>query len=54
MVPVAVTLLLSELMRVVTEARIAAEPASWSCCEAKSEGFERGSVREIGLCVLCA
>ena len=37
----------------VTEARIAAEPLSCSCCEAQSEGFERGSVREIGLCVLC-
>ena len=36
----------------ITEARTAAGPASWSCCEAKSEGFERGSVREIGLCVL--
>ena len=33
----------------ITEARIAAEPLSCSCCEAKSEGFERGSVREIGL-----
>ena len=36
----------------ITEARIAAEPLSCSCCEAKSEGFERGSVREIGLCDL--
>ena len=45
-----VTLLLSEL---ITEARIAAEPLSCSCCEAKSEGFERGSVREIGLLDLC-
>ena len=35
-----------------TEARIAAEPLSCSCCEAKSEGFERGSVREIGLWIL--
>ena len=36
----------------ITEARAEAEPASWNCCEAKSEGFERGSVREIGLCDL--
>ena len=42
----------SEVAFEVTEARIAAEPLSCSCCEAKSEGFERGSVREIGLWIL--
>ena len=51
--PVCVTMRFSELMRLLfTEARIAAKPLSCSCCEAKSEGFERGSVREIGLLIL--